>query len=51
MVESAEGANHEAGADQEDQSEGNLDDDQDAANAMLLAALAVGAAAFANASA
>ncbi len=51
MGEGAEGADHEAGADEQDQSESDLNDDENAAGAMLFAASAVGAAAFANAGA
>jgi len=49
--EGAEGSNHEAGANEENQSESDLNNDEDAARAMLFAALAVGAAALPNAGA
>ena len=45
----AEGADHEAGADQQHQCERHLHDDQRLAGAMAFAALAEGAAAFAQA--
>ena len=51
VSERAEGADHEARADEENESEGDLNDDKDAADAVLFAASAVGAAAFADASA
>src|SRR5579859_1319127 len=51
MREGAEGSNHEAGADKENESERDLNDDEDAAGAMLFASLAVGAATLANAGA
>ena len=47
--EGPEGANHQAGADEQDQREGYLNYDENAAGAMLFAALADGAAAFADA--
>jgi hypothetical protein len=47
--ERLEGADHEAGADEQHQGERDLDDHQSLARAMALAALAEGAAAFAEA--
>src|SRR5882762_8974656 len=44
-------SNHEPGADEKHESHGDLHDDQDAARAMLLAALAQGATTFADAGA
>ncbi len=49
--ERAEGADHQARADQQNQSKSDLHDDENAARAVLFAASAVGAAAFANAGA
>ncbi len=46
-----EGTDHQAGADEEHESERDLHDDENAASAMLLAALAIGAAALADAGA
>src|SRR5882672_12183182 len=44
-------SNHESGADEKYESHGHLHDDQDAARAMLLAALTQGASPFADAGA
>src|SRR5882724_11771863 len=44
-------SNHESRAEEKDERHGDLHDDQDAARAMLLAALAQGAASFADAGA
>ena len=49
--EGAESANHQAGADQQDERESDLNNDKDAARAMLLLALAEGPAALADAGA
>src|SRR5258708_6382562 len=49
--ESAESANHQAGADQQDERESDLHDDKDTSRAMLLLALAERAAALADAGA
>ena len=51
MSERTEGADHEARADEQNQRESDLHDDENAAGAVLFAATAIGAAAFANASA
>ena len=49
--ESAESTNHQTRADEQNQSQSDLNDDQHAAQAVLLAALAIGTATFANAGA
>ncbi len=51
VSERGEGADHEAGADEQHKGERDLNDDKDVAGAVALAALAQGTAAFAKAGA